>query len=482
MARPITKKRNPEKSQDRTYISCVGMRDPFDPDMPVCYGPALAGALAARSSRHVFITTSGARENANKVVRVLPQLVKGAQVELIEVEIKDPSDLAEVDVALRRALDEIARCSPEVIVNVSPGTPQMSICLSMLLATRFLRGTALRVARPHFDTAGQQITVGDPMTEPLEHAVARTNFVRDVNQPVVEHITRANAITLCQRFDYAGAETLLEQSRHRKRYQRLMLPLIRIGMELMVLHVASAREHFLEISPLIPALYEEAVTTFKKALEIPDVCLFYVITKYRLDTRRQDEFIRCAGLTREACLTHYLRLPSVQQLYENAIVKDGQRQVKISTTKLQECNPALLKFIEAYFIKQQGGKSQHTRSDANHDEDPQSPMLESCTPRLREELELTAGTMTPIIQFAGERDEALKPISDILVKTTDLSSIRNKFAHELHAPTRDEIEKVRSNFAQLRHALPITIGELEKTNPLKLLTSVITDMLQYWKD
>jgi hypothetical protein len=202
---------------DKTLISCVGMRDPFDAKSPEYFGAVLACVLKVQPKKVILFRTEGTAERAQATVRLMKQLFGSIESTVVDAQIDDPSNFSEVDVALRRALIKLARARENCFVNLSSGTPQMALSLSLMLGTGFITGTGIKVLDPQFKTdktlrrseeSGQNSAI--QLTENREQVETRSIVLTHVDLPIIEHITRANAITLCERFDYSGALELLE--------------------------------------------------------------------------------------------------------------------------------------------------------------------------------------------------------------------------------------------------------------------------------
>ena len=192
-------------------------------------------------------------------------------------------------------------------VNLSSGTPQMTVTLSMLLATGFLRGEAVKVTAPSFAQGKRQDLPGDYssqivdenacLTESDSSVFARLTILPWSEHPVVEHITRSNAVKLCQRYDYSGAQELLRMSPLRKQYDcQGVLGLIGIAEHLFLLRLDNAKK---ELQPRLKRLRQVSASgteCIQNALECHPVCLLYMNAKLRKETGGLDEFIRAAGL------------------------------------------------------------------------------------------------------------------------------------------------------------------------------------------
>lgn len=460
-----------------TLISCVGLRDPFNQESPRFFGAALASVLKAKPDKVLLITTIGTTEKAQSVKEFIAKLSSTTDVKILDTGLENPSNFADVDVTLRRVLASVARSEGDVLVNLNSGTQQMTICLSVLLATGYLQGKGITVADPQFANVAisPQKATGveeDPLTESMSEVEARTKVLSQVQIPLIEHIMRSNAITLCERFDYIGARELLEQSKKRKVYSLAAIPVLSVAENLLLLRIGDAERLFAEIKDGLAKSYPVQTGLLTKALNLHPAVIFYRATAIREKTRRIDEFMRCAGLTREACLAYYAAQPSVKQHYESAAINMNASPVVLDLPRLRKNNPALYEHLEA-----ESRSSTFGANDSRHDGDSAAGKTKTT---LREPFELMAGTMMWLVSYAAKSDAVLTPIVETLKTTVDLANLRNTYAHTLQETRKIDYAKAASLFKKLRNVLPEYDYEtMRQCDPFSICTEIVTDLLRY---
>lgn len=472
-----------------SLISCIGNRDPYDQKAPEFFGAALACVITVKPDKVTMISTGKTVENARRVKAIISRLAPDTQVDILDTGIDDPSDFGNVDLVLRKKLLSLVRTenghqiTPNLqqrsknksrsgkqgngtcFVNVSSGAPQMTMCLSMLLATGFLKGRAIKVSDPQFNNAvvnPQKICrlPTKPEHIPAEapaDAAARTKILEHADFPVIKHATRMNAISLAERFDYSGARALLEQSCRPKPYRQLVIPVLSIAEHLLLLHIEDAKRIFNEVKILLAELYGVYTQHLEQALNLHPATIFYRATAIRYDTGRIDDFFRCAGLTREACLDYYVNQLAMLKHYETVVRKpeagrSKKQPLELDLEKMQHDLPDLYAHLVVEL-----------------ESEPHRPFR------------LTTGTMLPLITFVGRLDADVQPIAEVLKSTATLAGIRNTYAHNLQETRKEDAVQANALFKKLQKVLPAQEYQtLERCDPFCICTKIAADLLRYW--
>jgi len=179
--------------------------------------------------------------------------------------------------------------------------------------------------------------------------------------------------------------------------------------------------------------------------------IFYRVTEIRENMGRVDYFIRCAGLTREACLAYYADSDSVRQHYQRWVIDSKASPVVLRIQDMKHEEPELY---------------EHIKSVLNG------------TPR--EPFELTAGTMMPLVSYASRYDDSLRPVVESFQATLDLAGLRNTYAHTIQETKKNDVQKVSNLFVKLRSLLPKQEYQvLTECDPFRACTEIITDALRF---
>ncbi|MBZ0187128.1 MAG: hypothetical protein K8F91_12850 [Candidatus Obscuribacterales bacterium] len=451
------------------------MRDPFDPERREYFGPVLAGVLAKQPSKLILLETSGTCNRTAYIIEQAIRLFPALEIETICLDLSDPSDYDAVDIELRMKLKKMASTKQKLTVNLSPGTPQLTTTLAVLLATGFLEGESMKVSDPRFSkgvpgnspqnsrhsrsSSLTSIAESAPLTEPTEAAAGRT-ISSATCFSIVEHICRSNAVKLCERYDYSGAEVLLSSSANKKKYNKLARPLIRFAAHLMLLDVESARKEFESIENQVLDRWNKAGHQIRETIQMPEVVILYLATQIKLELKRIDDFVRCAGLTREVLLAYYFDLPAVRELYGDALHSAGTGARYLRKDEL----PA--EFVADY--RRQLEKLQEF-DGTKFDESSR--------------IELMARSMQSIIQIAADRSLLSPSIADAIVASQELAYYRNKSAHEIRVLNSSDIRTIKTLFSKLRILLPFDMPNDRSLPPLfKPVNLILKDMLLYWTD
>jgi hypothetical protein len=229
------------------------------------------------------------------------------------------------------------------------------------------------------------------------------------------------------------------------------IPVLYIAQFLLLLRLGDAKSTFEEYKNAITLVNPVATEGLAKALNFHPAAIFYRATAIRKDTDRLDEFIRCAGLTREACLAYQITQLPVRKHFENAVHDWNSTPLEINLPKLKQDCPRVYTYIE----DQLG-----------------SP--------LRKPFQLTAGTMMPLVTYAAEHDANIKSIAEIFRTTSDLAGLRNTYAHTLQEARKDDITKAKSLFKKLQNVVPTQEHQsLRDCDPFSICTEIVVDLLRY---
>ena len=482
----MSSRKHSGNTESRLLLSCVGMRDPYDANNRQFHGPVLAGVFAQSPVSVLLLCTPGTEARGcctrDELVRLFPSI----EVEIRLLDLKDPSDYQQVDLELRKALKELAVSRREVTVNLSPGTPQLSTTLSVLLATGFLNGGALKVSDPKFISSGG--TPMSPPTLPQEYkptkellldtacevliesqadAALRAQNIDSSGMPIVEHILRSNAVKLCESFDYHGAKLLLKESSQSKKYNRLARPLISLGESLFLLDIAGAKPTFDSIRLKLFELWPAKSAEIEKILNLPEPVILFLVTEQKKRLHRNDDFARCAGLTREVLISYYLNLEPVRSIYKANLAPREQGASGPECLIIKELelnNPALLNSIRAQVSK--------------------DPRFDIERFQRGDRLELTAWNGLLILKYAAECLLISSEVVDVLNKTIYLAGIRNQAAHRIKVLNLEERKNVEVNFDKLQMILPDQGSGALATVPalFETINEVLNELLLYWQN
>ena len=461
-----------------SLITCIGNRDPFDSKSKHLYGPAAACVVVMKPSKVVILSTPGTQENKDRFIGWLEKNCSGIAIEELDTGLTNPSDLDAVDKALRKALRTISISDDKVLVNASSGTPQMSICLQLLLATEYLKGRALRVSDPKYIqcTHSSEQEDGLELTEPYQSVFKRVEQKGDQSSPVFDHITRSNAIKLIRRYDYCGAKTLLHDatskrlSALRAEYNAFVLPLLDVANCLTLLNTDEAKKHYEELKKATPTPYCNDIEKLGRSLHFHRATLFYLATEIRERIGRFDDFIRGAGLTREVCLQYHIERPVVAAAYASALMRRKGSADILNRKKLEQSNPALLSFVEKRMNEQQNN------SDYFSDDSDSA----NAKRVFKEEQELWAAIQEYIIDYAASKDHSLSVIATAISSSQALRGFRNKYVHNLKAVEQGEVREAKACFKNMLKLLPDSDHKFVlQHNPFDLINEILTHFLRY---
>lgn len=451
-----------------TLISCVGKRDPFDLANCRYYGPVLASVLEFRPESVYLLCTTGTELGAKATSEHIKRLYPSSTVHILHLNLEDPSDYHQCDIELRRALMPIAKTHDSCIVNLSPGTPQLSTTLNVLLSTGFITGQAVRISDPQFSkeaVAGTKpvASIGDNpepcITETAEQACGRVKKLTGGALSIVEHIRRCNAIELCKRHDYLGAIELLSVAYGKKEYTKKVLPLLELAAKLFILDVDSAKAKLPEVKTRWQDGYPYEFTRLEELIEQPKPVALFLVTQIKHKIGRLDDFVRCAGLTREVLLQHYIDQTDLSKHFSKSLKQPSRGAKYLEVETLRTENPELLEHIMSRF---------ETYSASGSKSDLQK-------------LELMAKVMESIVDWACSKDYLPPRVAEIISGSEKLASYRNKFAHEVRALNAQETKELFRQFETLKEVLPASARCVDElAAPLEPLNRIIEDVLLYW--
>lgn len=144
----------------KILLSFTGFHDPFTKslvgkeDQP---GPVLSVANALPFDRIVLFSTPRTIEITRTTAAALEFRHKSVHVEIVDLDLNDPTDYRSILIALRGKTSVIRERSPdaEISISTASGTPQMHACWLLLTASRELPAHLLHVRPPQFLVEGE---------------------------------------------------------------------------------------------------------------------------------------------------------------------------------------------------------------------------------------------------------------------------------------------------------------------------------------
>jgi transcriptional regulator with AAA-type ATPase domain len=139
----------------RVLLTFTGFHDPYarglvgEEDQP---GPILTVARELSFERIVLISTPAATRNTAETENALRRSSHQTEVEIVNLELLDPTDYESIFSALDSALGQTKYTDDDVFVSVASGTPQMHVTWLSLVASGRLRARILNTRPPRFVT------------------------------------------------------------------------------------------------------------------------------------------------------------------------------------------------------------------------------------------------------------------------------------------------------------------------------------------
>ena len=465
-------------------LSSIGLRDPWDmqsKDTSKYFGPFLSGFMRFKPNKIFVLLNDGNKENFDFVKEYLDVNGYLDNIELFELNtyIKKASDDFEIDKQFRKTLAPHLQVinNNKTYINLSPGTPQMSAAIKILVATNFLEGTIFNVDSPEFSTKSKRIDVKQDReslklkftqfqpTENISEIYPRV-IVKDgkLKIPFVDRIIRTISQELIKTFNYNQAYIILQQIQQKCKEDKVfLLPLLKVCSEIFLFNfsgdIVQDLESLIDNSKFNNHRIINYLTDLRNFLSNPsnNLKLCYFIVEAKLINNQSSEFSFYAGLYREKLLEYFINQPEIK-IYYQAAVKEIRGRRTLIADDLKFKYPDLYEFMLDKLNK-----------DSNIFK--------------VKELKNMLFTATPMYQIF-DYVKSLEPEKyskqyNFFNNTLDLAELRNRSAHTFSYTNNDEIENSKILFQS--HIKELAFGsESEQKNIFELINSELINILKYW--
>ncbi|MGV8118317.1 MAG: sigma 54-interacting transcriptional regulator [Candidatus Xenobiia bacterium LiM19] len=166
-----------------TLLTFTGFRDPYDSGLiegEEVMGPILTLLKAREFGRIYLFSTPNTKRNTVETVETLNAHYSSLELNIIELELSDPTDYLEILRSLRSHLVSILEKTGDdpVYISVSSGTPQMHACWLLLAAGGEIPAHIINVRPPRF------VTREHPLVAEINFASHEFPTIRSKSGPI----------------------------------------------------------------------------------------------------------------------------------------------------------------------------------------------------------------------------------------------------------------------------------------------------------
>ena len=158
----------------KVLITFAGSHDPYTTSQIVKEGSARHGPILSLAAQKEFneihiLATDRMLESAEVTAEELVKIQPDAHVSITKFQVSDPTSHREIIGELRGAFRDISsrfEHEPEYFMASASGTPQMSMCIALLVASNEIPARILQVRPPAFVTANMEPVVEVDLRDP----------------------------------------------------------------------------------------------------------------------------------------------------------------------------------------------------------------------------------------------------------------------------------------------------------------------------